>query len=139
MQIRTFRLQDQDAVIRLWKDCGLVNPQNDPAKDIHRKLSIQPALFLIGEDSNGKIIASIMGGYEGHRGWINYLAVHPSCQRRGFARLLMQEIEIRLQEMGCPKINLQVRDSNADVLAFYHAIGYLQDPVISFGKRLEQD
>ncbi|WP_261841986.1 GNAT family acetyltransferase [Aliamphritea ceti] len=139
MQIRPFHINDQTDVIQLWSDCGLVKPQNNPAKDICRKLNIQPELFLVGYNSSGKIIASIMGGYEGHRGWINYLAVHPSQQRCGYARLLMLEIEHRLQALGCPKINLQIRDTNTEVLAFYRAIGYLEDPVISFGKRLETD
>lgn len=139
MNIRTFRAPDQASVIQLWTDCGLVKPQNNPAKDIHRKLSVQPELFLVGCDSEGNIIASIMAGYEGHRGWINYLAVHPSQQRKGYAGQLMQEAENRLHLLGCPKINLQIRDSNSEVIAFYHAIGYLEDPVISFGKRLEKD
>ena len=139
MKIRPFRTADQPSVIQLWTDCGLVKPQNDPLKDIHRKLSIQPELFLVGCSSEGNIIASIMAGYEGHRGWINYLAVHPSCQRRGYARQLMQHAEERLAELGCPKINLQIRNTNSEVIAFYRAIGYLEDPVISLGKRLEQD
>ncbi len=139
MQIRPFHTDDQTAVIQLWNDCGLVKPQNNPEKDISCKLKIHPELFLIGYDNNDKIIASIMGGYEGHRGWINYLAVHPLQQRCGYARMLMQEIEERLQTLGCPKINLQVRDTNNEVLAFYQAIGYQEDLVISFGKRLEKD
>ncbi|WP_315980717.1 GNAT family acetyltransferase [Aliamphritea spongicola] len=118
MKIRPFRTADQPSVIQLWTDCGLVKPQNDPAKDIHRKLTIQPELFLVGCDSEGNIIASIMGGYEGHRGWINYLAVHPDQQRKGYARQLMDNIEKRLREMGCPKINLQIRDTNREVIAF---------------------
>lgn len=139
MNIRTFRTSDQLSVIQLWTDCGLVKPQNNPGKDILRKLSIQPELFLVGCDPEGNIIASIMAGYEGHRGWINYLAVHPSQQRRGYARQLMQDAEDRLMQLGCPKINLQIRDTNRDVIAFYRAIGYLQDPVLSLGKRLEHD
>ena len=139
MRIRCFRTSDQEAVIQLWHTCGLVKPQNNPAKDIARKLQVNPELFLVGCDPAGEIIASIMGGYEGHRGWINYLAVHPATQRKGYARQLMIEIESLLAAQGCPKINLQVRDTNVEVLAFYRAIGYLQDPVVSFGKRLEQD
>ena len=80
-----------------------------------------------------------MGGYDGHRGWINYLAVKPSEQRNGFGQKIMQAIEVSIKNKGCPKINLQVRNSNADVLSFYSAIGYCNDNVIGLGKRLEYD
>jgi ribosomal protein S18 acetylase RimI-like enzyme len=80
-----------------------------------------------------------MGGYDGHRGWINYLAVDPSLQRSGIGRALMVAVEKKLRRMGCPKINLQVRQSNAKVRAFYERIGYRQDPVLSYGKRLVHD
>ena len=80
-----------------------------------------------------------MAGYEGHRGWINYLAVDPSRRRRGLGTRLMDEAEGLLGERGCPKINLQVRSSNAQVIAFYRAIGFALDDVVSMGKRLQQD
>ena len=138
MKIRAYSGVDKDEVISLWEACGLVAPQNDPAKDIERKLNVDPDLFLVGVKDK-QIVSTIMGGYEGHRGWINYLAVKPSEQRKGFAQAMMQEIEVRLKQKGCPKINLQVRASNASVLAFYAAIGYAEDNVVSLGKRLEQD
>ena len=80
-----------------------------------------------------------MGGYEGHRGWINYLAVSSLHQRNGYARRLMSEVEKLIQQKGCPKINLQVRNTNDALLAFYNAIGYVNDNVIGLGKRLEHD
>ena len=135
---RSFSSTDRDAVIALWHECGLLHPNNDPHKDIARKLRVRPDLFLVGV-INDRIMASVMIGYEGHRGWINYLAVSPSHQKRGYGRLLMNEAERLLRAEGCAKINLQVRTSNAAVLAFYRAIGYLQDEVVSLGKRLEQD
>lgn len=138
LTIRSFAIADSDAVIALWHECGLVHPHNDPRKDIARKLRVRPDLFLVGV-IDGAVVASVMVGYEGHRGWINYLAVSPSRQKRGYARLLMNEAERLLRAEGCPKINLQVRTSNAAVLAFYRAVGYLQDEVVSLGKRLEQD
>ena len=138
MKIRAYSGVDKDEVISLWKACGLVAPQNDPAKDIERKLKVDPNLFLVGVQDK-HIVSTIMGGYEGHRGWINYLAVKPSEQRKGFAQAMMREIEVLLKQKGCPKINLQVRTSNASVLAFYAAIGYAEDNVVSLGKRLEQD
>jgi ribosomal protein S18 acetylase RimI-like enzyme len=138
MEIRKFRQTDQEAVINLWKDCGLLVQRNDPLKDIQRKLKIAPDLFLVGEVS-GEVVATVMGGYDGHRGWINYLAVSPEHQRTGYGRLIMESVESRIKAKGCPKINLQVRESNTDIIKFYQAIGYGQDKVVSLGKRLEQD
>ncbi len=138
VSIRAFRKEDEAAVITLWQACGLARPQNDPKKDIARKLREHPELFLVAE-RDGQIIGSCMAGYEGHRGWINYLAVAPSQQRQGLARLLMQHAEGLLKELGCPKINLQVRADNTAVIAFYESIGFTEDPVVSFGKRLEKD
>ena len=80
-----------------------------------------------------------MAGYEGHRGWVNYLAVAPENQRAGLAREMMNEVERRLRASGCPKINLQVRYGNAGAIEFYRAIGYIQDDVVSMGKRLENE
>jgi ribosomal protein S18 acetylase RimI-like enzyme len=80
-----------------------------------------------------------MVGYEGHRGWINYLAVHPDHQRKGLARQLMQRAEELLHAALCPRINLQMRSTNAAVLAFYKRTGFAQDAMVSLGKRLEHD
>ncbi len=138
MHIRAFTLQDQAAVIALWQACGLTRAWNDPAQDIARKLTVQPELFLVGA-SNEEVIASVMAGYEGHRGWVNYLAVSPTYQRQSYARQLMREVERLLRERGCPKINLQIRSGNAAVIAFYQHIGYAQDDVVSMGRRLIDD
>ena len=138
MEIRPYRESDQDAVMALWRECGLVKPWNDPVKDIRRKLGIQRDLFLVGS-MNGRLVATAMVGYEGHRGWINYLAVSADCRKRGFGRLLMDEAEALLRAMVCPKISLQIRRSNADVVAFYRSIGYTEDDVVSMGKRLIED
>jgi ribosomal protein S18 acetylase RimI-like enzyme len=136
--IRQYDVADRDDVIELWKKCGLVVPQNDPGRDIERKLKVNPEWFLVGV-LKGDIIGACMAGYEGHRGWINYLAVAPEFRRRGFAAKLMQEAERILRQAGCPKINLQIRASNTGVIEFYKAIGYSIDDVVSMGKRLEQD
>ena len=139
MQVRAFTPADTEAVVQLWQDCELTRPWNDPHKDIARKLSVSPDLFWLGCDADGRIIASIMVGYDGHRGWINYLAVHPEHQRRGHARQLMQRAEQTLSELGCPKLNLQVRAGNEAVLAFYESLGYADDRTLSLGKRLIPD
>ena len=138
MEIRSYAESDQDAVVGLWRDAGLVVPQNDPVTDIRRKLRVQPDMFLVGLLGT-RIAGTVMVGYEGHRGWINYLAVAPDCRRGGFGRRLLDEAETRLRALGCPKINLQVRNSNTDVIAFYERIGYSIDHVTSMGKRLEDD
>lgn len=138
MQIRTFHPGDEPAVIALWRSCGLLHPSNDPAKDIRRKLQVRPDLFLAGL-LDGRIIACVMAGYEGHRGWLNYLAVTPEHQRNGHARAIVDEAERLLRAAGCPKINLQVRTSNQGVIEFYRRLGYSVDDVVSLGKRLEHD
>ncbi|WP_133855732.1 GNAT family acetyltransferase [Comamonas sp. JUb58] len=139
MEIRVFALQDSAAVVQLWHDCGLYRPWNDPHKDIARKLSVSPELFWVGIDEQGELMASIMVGYDGHRGWINYLAVHPKYQRQGHARQLMQRAEAELTALGCPKLNLQVRAGNEAVIAFYESLGYGDDQTVSLGKRLIPD
>jgi ribosomal protein S18 acetylase RimI-like enzyme len=137
MEILPFRPADEDQVIALWRACGLTRPWNDPHKDIARKLQVQRELFLVAEEG-GAIVASVMAGYEGHRGWVNYLAVD-AAHRRGLGARLMRRVEDLLLERGCPKVSLLVRTSNADVLAFYRALGYAQDDAIALGKRLIRD
>lgn len=138
MEIRPFEPADETVVVRLWKACGLVVAWNDPHLDIRRKLGIQPDMFLVGR-TGGQVIATVMAGYDGHRGWINYLAVDPRYRGRGIGRMMMDAAEKRLRAAGCPKINLQVRRSNDQVMAFYEHIGFKQDDVVSFGKRLIPD
>ncbi len=138
LAIRAFQLRDEANVIALWARCGLIRPWNDPHKDIQRKLQVQPELFLIG--MLGETLAvSVMAGYEGHRGWINYLAVAPEAQGHGYGRLIMEAAEQRLRALGCAKMNLLVRTSNHAVLDFYERLGYQRDDVFCLGKRLEHD
>jgi ribosomal protein S18 acetylase RimI-like enzyme len=138
MEIRPFDARDTDAVVHLWDACELTRPWNDPRKDITRKVAVDDGLFLVGEVDD-TIVASVMAGYDGHRGWVNYLAVAPDRRGRGLGRALMDDAERRLAAVGCPKVNLQVRDTNADVLAFYERLGYAVDAAVSMGKRLESD
>lgn len=136
--VRPFAAADAEAVVALWRACGLTRPQNDPHKDIARKLKVNPEWFLVAV-RGGEIVGAVMAGYEGHRGWINYLGVAPSLQRGGLGRRLMDEAEARLRAAGCPKINLQVRADNKVAITFYERIGFAVEGAISMGKRLERD
>jgi ribosomal protein S18 acetylase RimI-like enzyme len=162
--IRPFEPADEAAVVALWQRCELTRGWNDPHKDIARKLTVQPELFVVGvvqpsvltrnptepvlvsgdlettaASAQAQLLATAMFGFEGHRGWVNYLAVDPEHQRGGYARALMAWGEAALMARGCPKINLQVRTTNAGVLAMYERLGYARDDVVSLGKRLIAD
>ena len=139
MHIREFKTADSEEVIDLWHACELTRPWNDPQRDIQRKLDVDDKLFLVGVDSNNKIIASVMGGYDGHRGWMNYLAVSPEHQRQGLATQLVRCVEEKLTALGCPKLNLQIRNDNIAVQAFYKRLGFGVDEVVSMGRRLIPD
>ena len=135
-EIRVFRASDEPQVIDLWLACDLVVPWNVPALDIARKLAFQPELFFVAE-RDARVVGSVMAGYGGHRGWINYLAVLPALQRGGLGRELMAVAEAKLAALGCPKINLQVRATNQGVIRFYEKLGYRVDASVSLGKRLD--
>lgn len=136
LEIRRVRAEDEAAVIDLWQRCDLVVPWNDPLRDIERKLAFQPELFLVAALA-GRVVGSVMAGYEGHRGQINYLAVDPLQRDRQLGRQLMQAAEAALRALGCQKINLQVRASNGGVVAFYESLGFQVETTINMGKRLE--
>jgi ribosomal protein S18 acetylase RimI-like enzyme len=138
MDIRAFREADTDAVVALWQACGLTRPWNDPRLDIARKATVQPELFLVGTIGD-TVVATAMVGYDGHRGWVNYLAVAEDRRGHGLARTLMDEAERLLIARGCPKLNLQLRRTNTAARGFYAALGYAEDDTISFGKRLIVD
>ena len=128
----------QEAVMDLWQECQLTRPWNDPVIDIVRKQSDQLGKFVLL--INGKdLVASMMIGYDGHRGSVNYLAVLPSYQNQGVGRKMMTYCEDYLTQLGCPTINICVRDSNIKVLEFYKVLGYEPDPVVILGKRLIAD
>lgn len=138
MRIRAFVADDTETVVALWEACGLTRPWNHPRLDIARKATTQPELFLVGSVDDD-VVATAMVGYDGHRGWINYLAVAPRHRLGGHARALMEEAEHLLALRGCPKLNLQLRRTNAAAVGFYRALGYVEDDVASFGKRLIVD
>ncbi|MCJ1715708.1 GNAT family acetyltransferase [Curtobacterium sp. VKM Ac-2922] len=137
--IRPFAPADTEAVVALWESCGLVRPWNDPRRDIARKLTVQPELFLVATQESGTVVAAGMAGFDGHRGWVNYLAVRPDLQGSGLGRRMMAEFERLLLDLGCPKVNLQVRTGNENVIGFYASLGYTDDHTVSMGKRLIAD
>ena len=138
LEIRPYQGADRDAAVALWHACGLVRPWNDPYKDIERKLTEQPELFLVG-CRGGQLVATAMAGYDGHRGWVYYLAVDQSHQREAIGRQMMDRVEVLLLAVGCPKINLMVRSTNAGVIEFYRRLGYVADASVPMGKRLIPD
>ena len=136
--IRQFVPNDTNRVIFIWEQCDLVRKWNNPNFDIQRKLNFQKELFFVGL-LNDEIIATAMFGYDGHRGWLNYFAVLPNFQKRGFGKQLMTFGEMVLIEKGCPKLNLQIRNDNFKAINFYQKVGYKEDAAVSFGKRLIED
>jgi ribosomal protein S18 acetylase RimI-like enzyme len=128
---------DENAVVALWERCfeGHLTGHNEPRGAIARKTAFQPDLFFVAK-LDGDIVGTTMAGYDGHRGWMYSVAVDPTARRDGIGRALLQHAERALVSLGCQKINLQVRESNADVIAFYQRCGYAIDPVLSMGKRV---
>jgi ribosomal protein S18 acetylase RimI-like enzyme len=136
IEIRPFASKDHAQVVALWHDVFPDDPPwNEPASMIRRKLTVQPELFLVGH-VDGQIVATVMAGYDGVRGWIHHLAVHASYRREGIASLLMHAAEQGLEALGCPKVNLQVRATNSAVISFYRSLGYDVEERASLGKRI---
>ncbi|WP_431073077.1 GNAT family acetyltransferase [Microbacterium phyllosphaerae] len=142
--VRAFERADTESVVALWDEAGLTRPWNDPRLDIERKLTVQPELFLVVEDSaageqESAIVGSVMAGYDGHRGWLYYLATATTHRRQGIACALVGEAERLLLALGCPKVQLMVREGNDTVLGLYDALGYERFSVSNTGKRLIVD
>jgi len=138
VRIRPFLESDEPAVAMLWRDVFPEAPgHNHPETDIRRKLAIQRELFLVAT-IGAELVGSAMAGYDGHRGWVYYVVVHSGRRRQGIGRALMAEVERQLERIGCPKLNLQVRASDQQVVSFYRKLGYEVEERISMGKRLVQ-
>lgn len=136
VDIRVYRESDRQEVIRLWE---VVFPGgaawNKSEEVISTKLSTQPELFFVAVQDE-RVVGTILAGFDGVRGWVHRLAVCPNQRRRGLASLLMQRAELSLKGIGCPKLNLQVRASNLEVLKFYESLGYTVEQRASLGKAL---
>ncbi len=123
MEIRKFRENDRKQVIALWKAVFPDDPpHNEPDKVIDAKIAIDGLIFVAVE--KGKILGTAMAGYDGHRGWLYSVAVDPKLRRSGIGRSLVNCAVDALANLGCVKVNLQVRSTNSKVVAFYKAIGF---------------
>lgn len=123
MDIGELSAADRDAAISLWGEGGLTRPWNEPVRDFDRAL-LGPASSVLGAFEAGELAATVMVGHDGHRGWVYYLAVKPEHRRRGLGRRMMHEAESWLRARGAVKLNLMVRNGNAEALGFYQQLGY---------------
>lgn len=136
MNIAELDEDDIAAVVALWDRCGLIHPENDPRADIGRARKAGDATILVGK-RNGTVIATAMVGFDGHRGWVYYLAVDPGAQRSGYGRALLQAAEDWLRSRKAPKLLLLVHEKNESALGFYRALGLQRSPVVTLGKWLD--
>ena len=127
---------DAGSVIELWESCGLTRTWNDPRNDFALALAGSTSTILILRDES-VVVGSIMVGFDGHRGWVYYLAVAPDHRRHGHGRALMAEAEKWLRGQGAPKIQLMVRDGNVAALGFYEALGLERQELVTLGKFLK--
>ncbi|MBN9175065.1 MAG: GNAT family acetyltransferase [Microbacterium sp.] len=134
--IRSAVADDIDHIVGLWHEAGITRPWNDPRKDIERHAAVAPDLLLVADDGGGRIVGTVMAAYDGHRGWLYYLASASDRRGEGIGRALVDEAEARLVALGCPKVQLMVRPGNEGVFGFYDALGYERFDVGMTGKRL---
>jgi len=137
IEVRPYGDADFNAVVELWAEVFVDDPSHNVSKEmIDRKLQVQPELFLVAV-RDGAIVGTVMAGFDGVRGWIHRLAVKESVRRSGIGTKLMSAAEVGLARMGCPKVNLQIRAENTDVVAFYRSLGYGVEERVSMGKLVD--
>ncbi len=135
MNVRDCELAEAELAIALWEDCGLTRPWNDTRVDFRQALE-SPASTVLGGFHDGLLIASVMVGFDGHRGWVYYLAVDPAHRRRGLGTQMMTGAETWLRQLGARKLQFMVRGENASSLRFYETLGFEQQAVITLGRFL---
>ena len=133
LDIRDIDVTDRSAAVELWKECGLTVPWNDPIADYDRALE-NPSSKILGGFIDEELVSTLMVGYEGHRGWIYYLAVAQAYRRNGLAKRLIYDAELWLRSLGAPKVMLMVRKGNTDGEALYESLGYEVSDVTTYGK-----
>ncbi|MGI6878019.1 GNAT family acetyltransferase [Microbacterium sp. gxy059] len=136
ISIRPLADADVESAVALWERRGLTRPWNDPRADIRRARETWPDLLLVA-DEEGELVGTVMAGYDGHRGWMSYLA--STRGGAGIGRGLVREAERRLEALGCPKVMLMVREGNEGVLDWYADLGYGRETVVVAGRRLIAD
>jgi ribosomal protein S18 acetylase RimI-like enzyme len=137
LTIRAATPEDQNQVVALWSVCNLVASGNDPVGDFQLALGRNGSDILICEDADG-VVSTVMVGHDGHRGWIYYLATHPSKRQQGLGRKMVQAAEGWLVERAITKINLMIRETNLEVMRFYEQLGFLSIPIAVMQKRLRK-
>lgn len=126
--IRTADPSDETAVVALWHSCGLVAPYNDPAADFRFARAGACSDVLVGLDGGGRIVGSVMVGHDGHRGWLYYVASDPASRGSGVGRRMVRAAEAWLGARGVAKVQLMVRPTNAQAVAFYERLGFEETP-----------
>lgn len=127
------------SVVELWQTVfGYETAHNAPGLAIDKKLAVADGLFFVAL-AGVEVIGTVLAGYDGHRGWLYSVAVHPSHRRNGLGAKLVRHAEDALIERGCMKINLQIVNTNESVKAFYESLGYSTEPRISMGKKIESN
>jgi ribosomal protein S18 acetylase RimI-like enzyme len=137
MEISEIEDREIAAAISLWKRCNLVVAENDPRADIDRARRADNATILVGRRGDA-VIATAMVGFDGHRGWVYYLAVQPELQRSGLGKAMLNAAEQWLRARGAPKLLLTASEENAAAFGFYKALGFARSPVVVLGKRLDR-
>lgn len=138
MDISRLPSELEQAAVRLWHDCGLTRPWNDPAADLARALE-GPSSTVLAAVDDGRLVGTVMAGHDGHRGWVYYLAVDPGSRGAGLGRALMEAAESWLREQGAPKVQLMVRADNTAVVEFYERLGYADQKVALLGRFLDEE
>lgn len=132
-------LKHRKQVVALWQEVfGYEAAHNSPELVIDKKIAVRDGLFFVAIRRQA-VLGTVMAGYDGHRGWIYSMAVHPTFRKKGIGSALLAFVERRLSSLGCLKINLQIMDGNEAVRRFYQAHGYLTEKRISMGKRLSKN
>ena len=138
MRIASYEARHFAGVDRLWRACFPEDPPRNRAEAaIPAKLALGDGLMFVAEDATGEVVGSTMAGYDGHRGWLYSVAVAPDHRRRGIATALVEHACRRLAELGCLKVNLQVREGKEEAARFYERLGFVAEPRISMGRALE--
>ena len=136
MKIRKFQDSDKAALIDLWQTVFPDDPpHNKPSSVIDAKLKVDDLIFIA--QSEGELVGACMAGYDGHRGWLYAVAVAPAHRRKSVGKLIVQHTLQSLKELGCMKVNLQIRSTNTEVAAFYQSLGFTVEDRLSMGAFIE--